>query len=169
MANDFDFAFGGLPVVASAPAEKPKMVVKNIAKLSDEALRKKLTDNGVDVPQDATRNDMIAAAKAAGLWNYSGDILNAKKKQEYASKGGNCGDNLAGAFGKMEDDEKGNALLKDIAEANEIDVNRWAHCNFGQKRMNVSNVLRGKIRRGEYVIVNTTEWNIPGAEDEAQG
>ena len=143
------------------------MSIKNISDLSDEALRKKLRDKGVDVTDDATRGAMIVAAKASGLWDYKGNILNAKKKKEYASKGGNCGDGVALAFGKLEDSEEGFKALKDVAEANEVDISRWVHCNFGQKKMNLGNVLRGKIKRGEYVIINTTEWNLPG-EDEAQ-
>lgn len=160
--------------VAAAPeaVAKPKMAIKNASKTSDEALIKKLHDHNVEVPEGSTRDELLSLARTNGLWNYGGNVVNPKFKQVYAANGGNCGDGLAKAFGQMTDTSECDAALANIASANDIDYGRWAHLNFGQRRMNLSNVLRGKIKRGEYVIVynattqTNTEWN-DGSDDEA--
>lgn len=158
MTNDFDFAFGGLPVAQAEATPvvegKRKMAVKNVAKSTDEALMKKLRDHGVEVSESTNRTDLIALLKQHRLWDYSGNVVDPKFKQKYAKNGGNCGDPVSKAFLSVEGPEK----LRAIAEANGIDFDKWSHCNPGAQRMNLSNVLRGRIRRGESAIIETTEW-----------
>jgi hypothetical protein len=52
-----------------------------------------------------------------------------------------------------------------IAEANELDGKFWGYVNSGLNtgmvRMNIGNLLRGKINREEHVIVGGTVWNDP--------
>lgn len=43
--------------------------------------------------------------------------------------------------------------LQAVADANGIDMARWAHQNNGQKRMNLGNVLRGVLRQGKSVAI----------------
>lgn len=74
-----------------------------------------------------------------------GGVVPPEFRKEYAAHGGNNGDDIA-------------ALLKDadlgaVATANGIDLNRWAGKNHGMVRMNLGNVLRGMVRRGEKVTI----------------
>jgi hypothetical protein len=82
-----------------------------------------------------------------------------QKRQEYATKGGNCGDDLAqaltAALNVTNEDGKGTRIdegaLNEIASENHIPVVRGS--NPGQRRMNLANMLRGKLRKGETVYV----------------
>ena len=73
-----------------------------------------------------------------------------------------CGDSLAKALGKFlrvpDDDGKVSFSLDrllSVAKENGVDPqSRWPTSNVGQWRMNLSNMLRGKWRRGETVLVN---------------
>jgi len=40
-----------------------------------------------------------------------------------------------------------------IAEANGLDLNKWAHLNLGMQRMNLGNALRGMYNKGKPVVV----------------
>lgn len=139
--------------VEATQVAKARPAIRNIASLSDAALRTALVKLGVEVPEEATRNDMIRMAKEGGFHDYSGNIVPAKFKAIYRQNGGNNGDTLAVAMKDAEFQD-----LRKAAEANGIDIHRWDHCNAGQVRMNLSNVLRGMIRRGEYVVVGQYEW-----------
>lgn len=43
--------------------------------------------------------------------------------------------------------------LQEVADENGVAF-KWAHLNVGMQRMNLGNVLRGKLRRGEAVKVS---------------
>ncbi|CAH0169637.1 hypothetical protein [Roseomonas sp. CECT 9278] len=65
------------------------------------------------------------------------------------------GDEVALALGRVCQNLAGpelRAALEDLAARNAIDAGRWAHLKTGQFRMNLGNVLRGKVRRGEEVV-----------------
>ena len=145
--------------VAAAAATR-KQAIPNVAALSDDALRAALKKHGVSaqkVGAAKTRANLIRLARDAKLWDYRGDVVPAKYKAKYGATQ-NCGDTVAAHLtGESVD------FLHDVAEANGIDFARWSHCNRGQLTMNLGNVLRGKIKRGEYVIVGTTEWNPENA------
>lgn len=174
--TDMNSIFGSDLVITATPAPvvvvKQKQVIKNVSKLSDEALIHKLREKLVDVPEGSTRADLLILAKQHELWNYKGNIVAKDFKRKYAANGGNCGDGVASAFGSTEATSENNEKMRNVAIANDIDYSRWDHCNFGQRRMNLSNVLRGKIKRGEYVIIcnsitgENTEWNVGGDEAE---
>ena len=72
---------------------------------------------------------------------------------------GTCGDKMAQAFAEAIVTEEGPISLvelRKIGTANKVDVaKRWGHCNPGQQRMNLSNVLRGMVRRGETVKIGS--------------
>lgn len=59
-------------------------------------------------------------------------------------KDANCGDDVAEALKGADLD----ALLV-FAAGNGIDVDKYAHLNNGQKRMNVGNRLRAMVKKGE--------------------
>lgn len=165
MINGFSFE-EETPVVV-VETSKPKMAIKNASKLSDEALLTKLREHKVEVPTESIgdRDALLKLAKENHLWEYSGNVVNSKYKQKYAENGGNCGDAIAKAFGPITDTPECDEMLRQVAIANGVDYGRWAHCNIGQKRMNLGNVLRGKIKRGENVIINHTEWDAVTEEN----
>lgn len=140
-----------------APIVRTGREIANIAALSDPALRTKLRALHVNVADDATRSTMIRAARDANVWDYRGDVVPAHFKARYG-KEQNCGDDVAKHLVGCEVE-----FLQDVADANGIDFHRWDHCNRGQLTMNLGNVLRGRIKRGEYVIVGITEWNPDAA------
>lgn len=69
----------------------------------------------------------------------------AKYRQAYG-KAGNNGDDIAAIL-------KG-ADIAAIALENGIELSRWAGKNAGMVRMNLGNVLRGMVRRGEKVTIS---------------
>lgn len=88
-------------------------------------------------------------------------------KAKYKSHGGSCGDDMAEVFGETVKDEKGKidvTKLEEVMAQNGIDTDRWSNLNVGQRRMNLGNVLRAKVKRGEFVEIGSTDWN-PQAKD----
>ncbi len=82
-------------------------------------------------------------------------------KKRYG-KAGNCGDEMAAVLTDATTDDKGKTVvskLVDVMDANGIDTSRWENLNIGQRRMNLGNVLRARITRGEFVNVGDAEWN----------
>lgn len=140
----------------TAPAA-PKMAIPNVASLTDAQLRAALKRNGVQVGNRTGRPALIRAAKDAGLWDYRGDVVPASYKRKYG-KAQTCGDSVAQHLVQRDI-----VYLTDVAEANGIDIKRWAHCQYGQVVMNLGNVLRGMIKRGDYVVIGTDEWNPENA------
>jgi len=59
------------------------------------------------------------------------------------------------------------SALREIAEANGVDFGRWDDLNIGMKRMNLGNVLRGKYRRGEQVVLGDQTYQKPDDEADA--
>jgi len=148
-----------------AEAHDPKRPIRNISAMKTPALRKRLQDAGLDVAPRANRARLIEAARAAGLWRYDGDQVPAKYKAKYG-RTQSCDDDVAtslkdavtGADGSCDLD-----AVRNVAIANDIDPKRWGHLNVGMQRMNLGNVLRAMVKRGEYVIVGTSEWNPEAA------
>lgn len=148
--------------------KRAKQPIPNIAKLTTPALLAALAANGAEhqhevedgepIPFD--RNEAIQSAKDAGLWDYQGNVVPLHYKQKYGAAQ-NCGDAVSTHMVRPAgmDQDLHLAFLADVADANGVQFSRWDHCNYGQKVMNLGNVLRGKIKRGEYVIVGVTEWN----------
>ena len=149
--------------VVEAATSAPRMAIPNIAALSDDALRAALRKNG-RAPGLLGREKLSAMAKEAQLWDYKGDVVPGHYKKKYG-KTQNCGDALAVLMVRPANMEQEHhlAFLADVADANGIKFERWAHCNYGQKVMNLGNVLRGMVKRGDYVIVGVTEFNAENA------
>lgn len=70
------------------------------------------------------------------------------KKTESGSVVVHCGDGLAVRMAGLDND----AIAK-VGRENKVDMAKWAKLNPGQIRMNLGNVLRGKIRRNEDVTI----------------
>lgn len=143
------------------------MVIKNITKLNQLKLTETLRANGVTVPDGASKPELIAAAAEAKLWDYQGNVVPTTYKQKYGATQ-RCGDELSDTLNGATRNADGSVdleALRVVQRTNDIDPARWAHLNNGQQVMNTSNVLRGKLRRAEHVIVGTSEWNKPAEAD----
>lgn len=104
-----------------------------------------------------------------------GNIVPKKYRDRYGAAQHN-GDEMALSlkdFVTVEDPEtkkKGCSpvALQEVADANGVDLGRWDHLNIGQRRMNLGNVLRGMLNRGERVQVGSRVWEAR-PKDEADG
>lgn len=116
---------------------------------TNDQLAALLVERGLPVPVPATKKSLVAALVAAGVQlSATASIVPLAAKARYAAHGGTCGDELAEAFAAVDP-----ALWAQVATQNGVDFGRWSHLNPGQQRMNLGNVLRGKLRRGEQVRV----------------
>lgn len=142
-------------------------VIKNITKLNPLKLTEVLRTNGVTVEDGKSKSELIHLAAEAKLWKYSGNVVPTTYKQKYGATQ-RCGDELSDTLnGATRDADKNVDLeaLRIVQRDNGIDPSRWAHLNNGQQVMNTSNVLRGKLRRAEYVRIGGIEWNKPVEAD----
>lgn len=99
-----------------------------------------------------------------------GSIVPAKYRELYGAEQ-NCGDEMALALTAFVTDAEGLLIrenLRDVANKNDITerLAKWEDrgLNGGLLRMNTSNVLRGKLRRGEEVAVGTMFWGAREVE-----
>lgn len=85
-----------------------------------------------------------------------------KKYREKYGKEKHCGDDVAVAMKEFTTDDKGKLIedkLHKVAKDNKIDMEKYAGMNPGMQRMNIGNILRGKINRGEKVKVGQDTWD----------
>ncbi len=84
------------------------------------------------------------------------DIIEKKFFDRYG-RSGSCGDQISEALsaflpnettGKTDMDK-----LRLVAKQNNVDLKRWSHLNMGHLRMNLGNVLRGRVRSGATVEI----------------
>lgn len=108
-------------------------------------------------------------------WGWKGNVVNQAKKDEYGAAQ-SCGDDMAEAFSRhcrtVNPETKVDYLdmdkVREVAKANSVSLDRWYKLNIGQIRMNLGNVLRGKMRRGEKVVVGDKVWNKDAKPVEAK-
>ena len=83
-----------------------------------------------------------------------------KKFMDRYGRSGSCNDELAKVLSSyLTDDETGRTdkeKLRDVCAKNEIDMSKWSHLNAGHVRMNLGNVLRGRLKKGQNVTVGNT-------------
>tara|TARA_R100000149_G_C5732904_1_gene50769 strand:+ start:49 stop:378 length:330 start_codon:yes stop_codon:yes gene_type:complete len=84
------------------------------------------------------------------------DIIEKQFFDKYG-RSGSCGDEISTVLSEfLRDEHTGKTNMKrlnQVADDNGIDLKRWSHLNMGHLRMNLGNVLRGKIRSGAKVII----------------
>ena len=101
------------------------------------------------------------APEATDEQKVTKSVVPSKYKPKYG-KAGSVNDEIANALRDlvhMKDGIDLAALTKE-AKANGIDLaERWPGKNIGMLRMNLGNVLRGKVKRGEYVVIGDTKFN----------
>jgi len=147
-------------------------MTKFTIKSSTDEIRAALIEAGHKVAKKADRATVVRIAEQAGMWNvHANSVVPDSYKIRYGAPQ-NCGDDIAEIL-KGED-------VHAVAKANGIDANaRWGAgrthvklygpdkgkrlihdaLNPGMMRMNLGNVLRGRVKRGEYVTVGEYEWN----------
>lgn len=139
--------------------KEPTFDLTKLRKLLKKAEVKFNARSGVD--------KLVALAEEHGVdigsaQRDGGSIVPVAFKQKYGAKG-HCGDEIAEAFAALKDKETGSIseeVLREVAEANGVDFGKWSHVNLGQKRMNLSNVLRGKLGKGEKVVIGKHKMKI---------
>lgn len=116
---------------------------------------------GLDIPEDATPESLVAAIEAAieNLAKRVGSVIPDDYRVRYGVHQ-NCGDDIAETLRNLATDEKGQAdmakleaIAADNGVADKFDGWLVKGLNNGMVRMNLGNVLRGKARRGEEVIL----------------
>ncbi len=118
---------------------------------SNEEIKAALVKKKVKVPESWERDNLINAAEQAGIWvQVKASLVPDSYKERYGPSQ-NCGDEFAELMAGNE--------VKEIAADNGIDLRRWKGKNPGMVRMNLGNVLRGRVKRGEYVVINDYEFN----------
>tara|TARA_B100000424_G_C22898532_1_gene477925 strand:+ start:902 stop:1330 length:429 start_codon:yes stop_codon:yes gene_type:complete len=76
-------------------------------------------------------------------------VVPRKYKEKYGTEA-NCGDDLAQ---KIKGVTPETPEWITICKANSIDPGRWSSLNNGLQRMNLGNVLRGRVARGEEIDI----------------
>lgn len=83
-----------------------------------------------------------------------GNVINKDWKTKAKTAGGGNGDALDTAMRNawLGADSPEAAFLA-LCDENGVDSGRWMHLNHGMRRMNLGNVLRGMLGRGEKVTI----------------
>jgi len=139
-----------IPPTAGEPDQKITVSATN----SDEEIRAALLAVGVKLPVAIERDMLIHHAEQAKIWiQVKRSVVPDSYKTRYRQEIGqdNCGDDVAEVL-------KGHDVYE-VMEQNAIPTDRWEGRNPGMVRMNLGNVLRGRIKRGEYVVVGSYVWN----------
>lgn len=84
----------------------------------------------------------------------TGNVINRDWKAKAKTAGGGNGDALDTAMRNawLGADTPEVAFLS-LCDENGVDSGRWMHLNHGMRRMNLGNVLRGMLKRGEKVTI----------------
>ena len=82
-------------------------------------------------------------------------IIHFTTKESYGKKA-HCGDDIAtrlkAHFAKYETKDTKQKAFETLCFANGLNPSRWEHLNFGMQRMNLGNVLRGLVAKGEHTL-----------------
>lgn len=138
-----------------------------------------------------TNEDQVDTEEMAGEEEEeieSGSKVRQKYRDEYRARGNprTCSDDFSELFNEatlISTDGDGKALkrpildepaLREIAEKNGIEYSKYEHLNKGMRRMNVGNVLRGILRRGDSIwwpnnkqkLTPALAGMLPGEDDE---
>lgn len=130
-----------------------------------------LIDEEGNVPEDEDADDQTegdGSEEADDEEPEGGNIVPLKYRQKYGTPQ-HCGDQVALVFkdfvtvtvqvGEKAVEQCSETALVEVCDSNGVDYHKWDHLkNIGMKRMNLGNILRGKIKRGERVQIGETIW-----------
>lgn len=153
----------GIDVKALKAALKTKGI-KFGGRSSDAKLAKLAEANGIAVP--AKKGGNIIGddyRKKYGKAQTIGDTVSDALRKAVT------GTTKSGKDGKGTKEFVDPKLLKSVGKANGVDTARWDHLNVGQQRMNLGNVLRAMVKRGEHVEIGLKVWkgNAKAAKEAA--
>jgi hypothetical protein len=145
-------------LLATCATETKKAIKPAKAKAAPKA-KKPAKAKAAPASEDGDEEEVTGPSNS-GVMGYS-------YYKQYRANGGSCGDGLAesmAGFCQMADTGKtgkANRTVTDlervleVANENGIDAKaKWGHLNNGMVRMNLSNVLRARLAKGEKVTVN---------------
>lgn len=123
-----------------------------------------LADLDIEFDEKATKAELaeLLAENSEDEGTATKSIVPTGFKDKYKAFGGSCGDEMAGVLAETVKGEKGKvdiAALEEVMAQNGIDTDRWSNLNVGQRRMNLGNVLRARVKRGESVTIGSEAWN----------
>lgn len=95
------------------------------------------------------------------------DVVPGKYRDRYKATGGTTGDFVGTELQKIGKD--GLPALKAVMKENGIPAKRWETLNPGQQRMNLSNVLRSRLFKGEDITILGKQHNIRHMRDDYNG
>jgi len=145
-------------------------------KNSDDEIRKFLKEIGVNAASNWKRDTLIHKCEENGAWlQIKPSVVPDSYKERYGTDQ-NCGDDVASMLRGMD--------IYEVGKDNGIDVeDKWGEgrtgktdpkigvpmkpLNPGMRRMNLSVVLRGRVRRGEFVVIGDHTWNDEAKEEVA--
>lgn len=136
---------------ATKKATKKDVKVTVSLKSSDQEISEALKKAGVLHPEGCSRESLIRYAEDAKIWvQFKPSVVRESYKLRYGPDQ-NCGDEIAALLL--------NTDYEQVARQNGIDLSRWEGKNPGMIRMNLGNVVRGRIRRGERTVIGDTVFN----------
>lgn len=134
----------------------------------NDQIRAAIEAEGHVVSPNLDRAQLMHKAEEIGIWTQVlASVVPDSYKERYGADQ-NCGDEIALIL-KGED-------INAVGTANGIDVEKkWGlgrvvdglpkPLNPGMQRMNLGNVLRGRVQRGEYVVIGEHEFNPENKAD----
>ena len=118
---------------------------------TDDEIRAALKKKGIECSDAWKRDVLIYYAEQQKIYRQiKASLVRDSFKARYGASQ-NCGDEFAELLSELD--------IKQVAKDNGISLYKWRGKNPGMIRMNVGNVLRGRVRRGEYVILGEMEYN----------
>lgn len=150
-------ATDAVQAVETATDDTPAQVGTDAAPVATDAAPV-ATDAATDAPAEVAQDADAQPVR-------KGSIVPNDYKRKYRAFGNSCGDEMADAFATQVKTKQGTDMVKlrEIGTQNGVDVEtRWGHLNVGQQRMNLSNVLRNRLKTGGSVTVGEVTW---GGED----
>lgn len=172
--KEADVTFGN----RSGPARLVELAVENGIEVADTEGNILLDEEG-NPPEDDQEEGGEGeedTPEAEDEEDTGGNIVPLKYRQKYGTPQ-HCGDEVALVFkdfvtvtvqiGEKSVEQCSETALVEVCDANGVDYHKWDHLkNIGMKRMNLGNILRGKIKRGERVQIGERVWEAREPEKE---
>lgn len=101
---------------------------------------------------------MTEQTPQTGAGDAKKDVVPSQYRERYKATGGTTGDFVGVQLQKIGKD--GLPALHAVMKENGIAADRWGALNPGQQRMNLSNVLRSRLFKGESITILGKQYNI---------
>ena len=112
------------------------------------------------VEENPTQHSLAPVKKVpgpskSGAGVVTGSVVKKRYKDLYRPHDGTCGDDLTDVLTEylLNEDGLDRGKFRAVCLANDIDAARWSEYNPGMARMNLGNVLRGRLRNGKNIVI----------------